>query len=68
MSFPYKKEISESVLDGSIKAVGLLGTAYLMGKEKPTISPTFMNFLKIGGIIGAIDVAYDYAKYKKWIP
>ena len=48
MSFPYKKEGYESIVDGSIKEGAVLGTSYLMGSSKPTMTATFMNFIKIG--------------------
>ena len=62
------KELKHCLSDGGFKAAGLLGVAYCMGTNKPTLTPTLKNFAIITGIIATGDYIYDYGKTEKWWP
>ena len=66
--FDYKKELKESIGDGILKSSILIGTGYVMGNNKPSLSLNFKNFAIIAAVIAGGDVLYDYGKQQKWWP
>ena len=69
-TYPYQKEIKESVIDGGLLTLGLFITSWVMGKlgmTKP-VALTAENFGKTFAAMAATDAAIAYAKKEKYIP
>ena len=69
-TYPYQKEIKESVIDGGLLTLGFFASSWIMGKcgmSKP-IALTTENFGKSFAALAATDAAIAYAKKEKYIP
>ena len=67
----WKKDIKQSVVDGSLMTFGLVSIAWAgskLGISKHSFAPTCENLIKFFIYASATDVETSYAKKKKWIP
>ena len=62
------KELMHSFEDGLFKTLGLIGMGYALGNSKPTLTPNLKNVAILTVTIAGMDIVYDYAKAKKWLP
>ena len=68
MTIDTKKELIRSFEDGLFKTLGLMSVGYIMGSNKPSLNFNLKNTAIITASIMGFDLAYDYAKDKKWLP
>ena len=67
----YTKDIKQSLIDGSLMAIGIYGLAWIeskIGITKPSLSMSFENIAKFTGYAGLADAGIDYLKKNKYIP